>query len=166
MILCRNVIKLVKYDLCFKYGEGALTNRLNLFHFFIFADFFPPTARIWNFWLPRHIFLTCSLDARVKKYLVLFSPFKSVSFFFFTIFLALVTLYFEVVQHIYMECTKFNKKALIRFHCTSLSTRVKCWWWICFLIRLSKFWNRQKRYHPFYWIKNDWNNKHQNVWDL
>ena len=115
----KNVIKLVKYALCFKYVEGALTSRLNLFHFFIFADFFPPTARIWNFWLPRHIFLTCSLDARVKKYLVLFSPFKSVSFFFFTIFLTLVTLYFEVVQHIYMECTKFDKKALIRFHCTS-----------------------------------------------
>ena len=67
MILCRNVIKLVKYDLCFKYVEGALTNRLNLFHFFIFADFFPPTARIWNFWLARLILLTCSRDARVKK---------------------------------------------------------------------------------------------------
>ena len=142
MILCRNVIKLVKYDRCFKYGEGALTNRLHVFQFFIFADFFPPTTRIWNFWLPRHIFLTCSLDARVKKYLVLFSPFKSVSFFFFTIFLTLVTLYFEVVQHIYMECIKFDKKALIRFHCISLNTWVKCWWWICFLIRLNKFWNR------------------------
>ena len=58
IILCQNVIKLVKYDLCFKYVEGALTNRLNLFHFVIFADFFPLTARIWNFWLQKHIFLT------------------------------------------------------------------------------------------------------------
>ena len=63
----KNVIKLVKYALCFKYVEGALTNRLNLFHSFIFADFFPPTARIWNFWLARLIFLTCSWFARVKK---------------------------------------------------------------------------------------------------
>ena len=144
MILCRNVIKVVKYDLCFKYVEGVLTNRLNLFHFFIFLDFFPPAVRIWNFWLARHIFLTCSKIEmlELKKYLVLFSPFKSVSFFFFSIFLTLVTLYFEVVQHIYMECIKFDKKALIRFHCISLNTWVKCWWWICFLIRLNKFWNR------------------------
>ena len=144
MILCRNVIKVVKYDLCFKYVEGVLTNRLNLLNFFIFLDFFPPTVRIWNFWLARHIFLTCSKIEmlELKKYLVLFSPFKSVSFFFFSIFLTLVTLYFEVVQHIYMECIKFDKKALIRFHWISLNTWVKCWWWICFLIRLNKFWNR------------------------
>ena len=84
MILCRNVTKLVKYDLCFKYVEGVLTNRLNLFHFFMFLDFFPPTARIWNFWLARHIFLTCSKIEmlELKKHLVLFSPLKSVSFFF------------------------------------------------------------------------------------
>ena len=141
----------MKYDLCFKYVEGVLTNRLNLFHFFIFLDFFPPTARIWNFWLARHIFwLAQNRDTRVKKnishFLVLLSQFL---FFFFSIFLALVTLYLEVVQHIYMECLKFDKKVLIGFHCISLNTWVKCWWWICFLIRLNKFWNRWKWYHHF-----------------
>ena len=57
MISCRNVIKLVKYDLWFTHVEVALTNRLNFFPFFIFADLFPPTDRIWNFWLSRIIFL-------------------------------------------------------------------------------------------------------------
>ena len=118
IILCRNVIKLVKYDLCFKHVEGALTNRLNLFHFFIFADFFLlPEFETFElqdiyFWLAREML-------ELKKHLVLFSPFKSVSFFFFSIFLTLVTLYLEVFQDICMECTKFDKKALIRFYCTS-----------------------------------------------
>ena len=125
MISCRNVIKLVKYDLWFTHVEVALTNGLNFFPFFIFADLFPPTDRIWNFWLSRHIFLICSWFGRVKKkHLVLFSAFKSVSFFFFSIFLTLVTLYLEMVQRIYVECTKLDRKALLRFHCSSLYTRV------------------------------------------
>ena len=138
----------MKYDLCFKYVEGALTNRLNLFHFFIFADFFP-LLEFEIFELEDTYFWLAHEMLELKKHLVLFSPFKSVSFFFFSIFLALVTLYLEVVQHIYMECLKFDKKALIRFHCIYLNTWVKCWWWICFLIRLNKFWNRWKRYHHF-----------------
>ena len=138
----------MKYNLCFKYVEGALTNRLNLFHFFIFADFFP-LLEFEIFELQDIYFWLAHEMLELKKHLVLFSPFKSVSFFFFSIFLALVTLYLEVVQHIYMECLKFDKKALIRFHCISLNTWVKCWWWICFLIRLKIFWNRWKRYHHF-----------------
>ena len=85
----------------------------------------------------------------LKKHLALFSAFKPVSFFFFSIFLTLLTLYFEVVHHIYKECTKSDKKVLIRFHCSFLNNWEKCWWWICFLIRFSKFWNRWKRYPPF-----------------
>ena len=118
IILCRNVIKLVKYDLCFKHVEGALTNRLNLFHFFIFADFFP-LLEFEIFELQDIYFWLAHEMLELKKHLVLFSPFKSVSFFFFSIFLTLVTLYLEVFQDIYMECTKFDKKTLIRFHCTS-----------------------------------------------
>ena len=90
--------------------EGALTNRLNLFHFFIFADFFPPTA--WNVWLARHLFLTCSWFARVQKNISYFLALENqfLLFLFFSIFLTLVTLYLEVGQHIYMECTKLEKK--------------------------------------------------------
>ena len=123
MISCRNVIKLVKYDLWFTV-EVALTNRLNFFPSSFLQTYFLLLIEFEIFGFQDIYFWFAHESLELKKHLVLFSAFKSVSFFFFSIFLTLVTLYLEMVQRIYVECTKLDRKALLRFHCSSLYTRV------------------------------------------